>query len=339
MQNKRELLEKVINNEEVDRVPCGFWHHFILGRDQFSGLENPHILDETIMGHKKYFDLVQPDMMKLMNEGFFGYPPIMESELRTEEELLKIHSIGKDHPWITEQVKHVKRLVDMFKKEVLCFYNVFSPLQMLRIKFDFLDHEYNHFVDLAEKYPEALKRAGKEIQKDVEFLLQKLAEETDLDGIYFCVQNVQSPMYDQKKYEDVIGKGEQKVLDIANHLWKNNILHICGYARHTNNFSFYKDYQAKVYNWAVHTENISIEEGKKYFGGACVLGGFDNNTGTVIDTGTKEELEEATSQLVRENGYQGYILGADCSIPNDIDDHRIQWICDYARQFRNNKEN
>ena len=40
MENKRELLKKVFANEEVKRVPVGFWHHFILGKEQFRGLED-----------------------------------------------------------------------------------------------------------------------------------------------------------------------------------------------------------------------------------------------------------------------------------------------------------
>ena len=41
------------------------------------------------------------------------------------------------------------------------------------------------------------------------------------------------------------------------------------------------------------------------------------------------------NRLIRENGHRGYIMGADCSIPNEIKDGRIHWI---ARQLRE-KEN
>lgn len=34
-------------------------------------------------------------MMKLMNEGFMGYPPVMNNNLETAEDLLAIKSIGR----------------------------------------------------------------------------------------------------------------------------------------------------------------------------------------------------------------------------------------------------
>ena len=99
--------------------------------------------------------------------------------------------------------------------------------------------------------------------------------------------------------------------------------------------NYYLDYEAGCYNWAVHTEGLSIAEGRKLFPGKCILGGFDNNPGTLIDTGTREELRDYTGRLIRENGYKGYILGADCSIPNQIDDRRVRDITDAAKAFPN----
>ncbi len=333
---KRELLQRAFDNKEVDRVPIGFWHHFVLGKDQFCGLDDESILDKVIEGHKNYYEKTNPDMMKLMNEGFFGYPPIMNNDLRTGEDLLKIKSIGEDHPWIIKQVEHVNKLTEIFSPEVMTFYNVFAPLQIIRIKFDFLDLEYDRFSELAEKYPEELHKAGMEIQKDIKILVEKLLTETQLDGIYYCVQNIQSDLYDKEKYEKYIKPTEIEVLNLANELSDNNILHICGYANYLNDLSFYKDYDAKVYNWATHTEKISINKGREIFKNKCILGGFDNNANTLIDTGTKEELDEYVKNLIKENGYKGFVIGADCSIPNDINDQQVRFISDAS--YKNIKE-
>ena len=87
--------------------------------------------------------------------------------------------------------------------------------------------------------------------------------------------------------------------------------------------------------WAQHTEKIPLSEGAKLFPGKCILGGFDNNPGTLIDRGDDEALEQYTKQLIDENGYRGFILGADCSIPNDIDDRRVRVITDAAQKYVN----
>lgn len=341
MENRRQLLQDVFDGKPVDRVPCGFWHHFVVGPDQFAGLERPEILERAVEGHRRYFEQVQPDMMKIMSEGFFGYPPIMDNAFETEADLRSIRAVGAEHPWITEQVKHVKRIADLFRDKVMCFYNIFSPLQMIRIRFDFLDEQFDRFVELAEAYPEAFHQAGQEMMKDVMTLTEKLFSEAKIDGIYFCVQNIQSEKYDLELYKRIVEPCEKPVLDLANTLGDNNILHICGYAHHTNKFDYYKNYVAKVYNWATYTENISMAEGKAYYNGASVLGGFDNNAGTLIDTGSAEALNAYTKQLIIDNGFTGYIIGADCSIPNDIDDNQVRIIrdaCHYWTKERLNEE-
>lgn len=333
-ENKRDLLKTAIEGrEKVSRVPVGFWHHFVLGEDQFKGLEQPEILDKVIQGHIDYYKRVNPDMMKLMNEGFFGYPPIMGNPLETAEDLLKIKAVGPDHPWITKQVEHVKKLTGLFSPEVMTFYNVFAPLQVIRIRLEFLDMDFERFVYLAEQFPQELKAAGLEIQKDILALVEKLLLETSLDGIYYCVQNIQSSRFDRSLYKELIGPTETKVLQKANELSPYNILHICGYARHVNDLEIYRDYEAAIYNWAVHTEGVSIEEGRHLFPDKCILGGFDNNPDTLIDQGSKAELTRYVEGLIEENGWRGYIIGADCSIPNDIDDRQVRHISDASHHF------
>lgn len=336
--NKRDLLRTAFDNEEVERVPIGFWHHYVLGEDQFKGLEDKNILDKIVEGHIEYYKNTNPDMMKLMNEGFMGYPPIMDNDLETAEDLLKIKSIGENHPWIIEQIKYVRKLVDLFGDEVMTFYNIFAPLQVIRIRLEFLDLDFKKFVYLAENFPEEFYTAGMEIQKDLNILVEKLLTETNLDGIYYCVQNIQSDKYDLELYNKYIRPTETQVLEIANKYSDYNILHVCGYANHKNDLNYYLDYEAKVYNWATYTEGVTLEEGKKIFGGKSVLGGFDNNPGTIIDKGSKEELDSHVEKLIEENGYKGFIIGADCSIPNDINDKQVRYISDASYKHLKGEE-
>lgn len=339
MYTKRELIERAFENKEVDRVPLGFWHHFILGKEQFRGLEDKEILKRAIKGHLDYYNKINPDMMKLMNEGFMGYPPVMNNRLEDGKDLLKIHSIGENHPWIREQIKHVRKLVDLFKEEVFTFYNIFAPIQVIRIKLEFHDLDFDKFVYLAENFPKELYKAGMEIQKDIEILIKALFEETNLDGIYYCVQNIQSSKYDQETYNKYIRDTEISALNLANKYSKYNILHICGYARHKNNLLYYKDYEAGAYNWATYTENISLKEGRKIFENKCILGGFDNNPNTLIDKGSEEELNEYVYKLLTDNGYKGFIIGADCSVPNNIDDEKLKIISDASYKYTKIKYN
>lgn len=46
----------------------------------------------------------------------------------------------------------------------------------------------------------------------------------------------------------------------------------------------------------------------------------------VFYRGSKEEIQAETKRLIEETGKEGLILGADCTIPSDIAEERIQWV-------------
>ena len=63
------------------------------------------------------------------------------------------------------------------------------------------------------------------------------------------------------------------------------------------------------------------------------MGGFDNRAGTLLHAGTRAQITAHTQRIVREAGAQGLILGADCSLPADIDLERIHWVIDALEQM------
>lgn len=86
-------------------------------------------------------------------------------------------------------------------------------------------------------------------------------------------------------------------------------------------------------NWAVVVEQVSLQEGKKLFGGRAVIGGFDNTTNSVLYKGSKEEVERETKKLLDEAGTTGIILGADCTIPSDTPLERLDWVRKAAENY------
>ena len=64
-----------------------------------------------------------------------------------------------------------------------------------------------------------------------------------------------------------------------------------------------------------------------------VWGGFDNRPGSLIYSGTREEIEKETERLIRESGKRGYVIGPDCSIHDELPVERIRWIVEAARKI------
>ena len=61
------------------------------------------------------------------------------------------------------------------------------------------------------------------------------------------------------------------------------------------------------------------------------FGGFAQDT--VIYKGTEQEVKEAAWKILDECGQIGVMLGADCTVPNDIDDSRLEWVRQAAIEY------
>ena len=99
-----------------------------------------------------------------------------------------------------------------------------------------------------------------------------------------------------------------------------------------NDIHLFTDYPAQVINWAVGPEGISLAEGREIFGGRTVLGGFENGKNGLLYTGDKAAIQAETKRIIAETGTTGLVIGADCTIPSDIDEERIEWVREAAAE-------
>lgn len=129
-----------------------------------------------------------------------------------------------------------------------------------------------------------------------------------------------------EQWDEYVRPSDLEVLSTAKSIKDNNILHICGFNNKRNNLKSYREYLFKAVNWATHVENVSLPQGRKIFGGRAVLGGFSNTAKDTLFQADREELILETQRLISETGTEGYLVGADCSIPFETTDQRLRWI-------------
>ncbi len=320
--SKRARLLNAFNNKPVDRVPVGFWFHFLPEELHFHGSSDPKLIQESIALHKKFIEEVDPDFVKIMSDGYFHYPSDVYENLNSATDLRNFKPIGKNHPWIQGQVELAKKVIS-FLDDTSAFYNVFAPAKFLR--FAISDEK---FIELFREDPIAVGFALDVIAQDLADLSELVIKEAGAEGIYLSVQNPNNGALTYDEYRTYITPSDKLVLNRANEASENNILHCCGYDGNKNILEVWQDYNAKAVNWAVSIENIDLTEGKKLFGGKAVIGGFDNRPEKLLHKGTKEEIEAFTEDIITKAGKTGIIIGADCSIPSDIEVERIQWVKD-----------
>lgn len=314
---KKERLLKVFRNEEADKVPVGFWFHLP---------EDMDLDRECVKAHLDYYHSCDVDMVKIMCDGYFDYPNPQVAHVHSPSDWYQMKPMGRYHPFITGQVNRAKEIVEQLNDEVCTFYNVFCPMSYLRFA-----TSDELLMDHLKEDPEALMYAMDVIAQDAALLSELLITEAGCTGIYYCVQNAEEYRFTTEEYKTYVAPGDLKVLHHANRFSENHILHCCGWAGDKNRVEVWKDYPAKVINWAIFIEDMGLTEGKAFFGNKCVLGGFDNRPNGVLCSGTKEEIEQYTKDLISKVGKKGFIVGADCTLPRTIELERISWVVDAAR--------
>lgn len=324
--SRRELVLGAFDNKKVERVPVGFWFHFAPG-NLFN--DTPEVIKKNIDGHQAFYDGFHPDFLKLMSDGYFTYPNPAIDQVSTAADLKNVKAVGAEE-WIRKQVELVKELTNRFGKEVATFYNIFSPATYLKL---LLTQQGVSFGKLVEEDPAAVRDALLEVAKDVAALSKAVISQGGADGIYLSAQNLQDIKLSKEDYLKYIAPAELAVLNAANEVSDYNILHICGFKGAKNDLSTYVDYPAKIINWAVTVEGVSLEEGKKLFGGRAVIGGFGNTEEDLLYKGSKEAIQAETKALLEKAGTQGVILGADCTVPSDISYDHLEWVREAAKEF------
>lgn len=329
MENKKQLVLDAFNNKETERVPVGFWFHYTKN-EMLSAYGNPEMRAQNLSGHKNFFEKFSPDFVKIMSDGYFFEPKTSEflRNVKSASDLYGLKPIDENDKWILDQVSLVKELVSFFGGEVLSFYNVFAPATAFKWAIEGGDKKIANFIK-EDKF--AVIYALGVIAQNTEKLVKAVISEGKADGIYLSLQSIQDISVDPDTYQEVVAPSELAVLTAANSLSGTNILHVCGYEGARNNLENYRNYPAKVINFASVVEGVSLENGKKIFKDKAVIGGFANTSDGVLYKGTKEEVQAETRRLLQNAGRKGIILGADCTVPPDIDIEHLEWVREAAK--------
>lgn len=328
---RKELVMNAFDNKPVARIPVSFWFHFLPDEIHSDNLKNPENISINLEGHKKFIEAFHPDFVKIMTDGFFPYPNPAIRNIKSIEGLRNLKPLPEDHPWFTEQVKYAKNVISELGSDTCTFYNLFCAATT----FKFMQNENSEELLAAfiREDKELVKEAFNVMSIDLARLAKKIVVEGGATGIYFSLQNLSGEGMTKDVYDDVVAPGEKYILTEVKTVSDYNILHVCGYEGHRNNLTWYSNYDVKAINWATEIEKIPLEEGKKIFGGRCVIGGFGNSMEDVLYSGTKESISKKTHDILDHAGKVGIIIGADCTVPRDTDWSHFDWVREAAEKY------
>lgn len=337
MMTKHERFMNYLQGKPVDRVPVAFFHHFCGPTEWGKGLVNTDAFERNINGHKLAREKFDPDVIKVMNDTLMVMP-VDVSGVHCSQDLRGLHAPSVDSEYAHKLLELTKRVLTFYEDSDAPKYATgFSPSTVLRCALctgPFAgEGDESQLLAYIKEDPESVAVAIQNIGDDIIAINEMLLKESDIDGIYFSVSN-QNAFFSDAEYRSLIAPVEKKVMDKANELSKVNLLHICGYHGRANNLALFLDLEAAAYNIAVFSEGVTLSAGKRLFGGKPVFGGFAQDH--TIYTGTKQEVKEQTWKILDECGQIGTMIGADCTVPNDIDDSRFNWVVEACEEYAAN---
>ncbi len=329
-----EMIRKTFHNEYTGHLPVGFWHHF-LPDEMVDGLANPGYVEQNLAGTKLFRDTFDPDFVKVMTDGLF-FMPYNYEEMDSASRLAQLRPTEDMDRYMDVSVKFAQDVRDIYGRDVLMFYNVFSPAFQINNRMRQTHPDEYEFtgpiVELIKEDPEAVRAALELIADQTEILLDRIVGAGIMDGMYLSVS-----CFDRGIPEDVyrayVAPSEERIIAKANSLAPDNILHICGWRGNRNNLDVYRDYDCNVINWAVHAEGVGLKEGKEFFHGKCVIGGFGNGAEDLLCVGSKEDIQNYVEKIAGEVGTTGVIIGCDCTTHLDTPDEHLKWVKEKADEI------
>ena len=310
--NKREVVLSLLDESiETPYIPAGFFIHF----DPFF-----HRGQAAIDKHLEYFNFTGMDFVKIQYENRFPLLP----NITEPADWSDIPCYGLD--FYEDQINIAKGLVDSIEKHALVIMTLYSP---------FMCAGHSVGKSLLSKHlhenPEKTKK-GIEIITESLMLFIHGCIDVGIDGFYHSTQGGESNRFEGSQiFDECIKPYDLYLMEEIERTCKFNILHVCDYEGGYTDLTAFLDYPG-------HVVNASLKLGEKTINPKYIsnmfrrpfMGGLDRHG--IIATGSEKEIQKEVKDICQIASSK-FILGADCTLPNNINWQNIKTAIHTAHQF------
>lgn len=316
--DRRERLWATINGEKTDRIITGFWYHFP-AEAKFG--------ENAVKAHINYYEATNPDMLKVMNEHMFYIP----EEVKDPEDWTKIKQLPfekTNYPGLIDEFKEIKRSLPSDVPLFVTIHGVLVSAYHATSQPGFFSNPNNMVSQHLRMEPENTIK-GLDVVADTLIDLVHQLKKAGCEGIYYAALGDEEYRFDDETFNKYVKPYDYKVLNAIKDEKMISVLHIC---KDKIVLPRYADTQADIINWGVHDCKYKLSDGRKLFPNKTILGGFDDRTGVLCD-GTKEDIEAKARSIVEEAGRERLIVGADCTLPDNVEMWRINVAQDFIHKL------
>jgi len=255
-----------------------------------------------------------------MNDAFAPYP--IDITINTPSDWRTLRSKGRNSKYIREQAECAARVNDALNGECMTFWTIFAPFTSMRLG----TGKDAMVTQQLKDDPESVIEGMKAVAQDCMDIAELTGSAGGCSGCYYAISSAEVGRFDRELYDAWIKPQDFMVMGAMNAVSKYNIAHLCGWSGVKNNTDWWLDYPLQLMHWAANVEDITWEKGASYFKDMPRMGGFDSTPKGLLYNGSEEEIRAETRRLIGISGPRGVMLGADCTLPPDIDYNRVKWV-------------
>jgi uroporphyrinogen decarboxylase len=300
--SKRDrMLQWLEGKSEPGYTPAAFFLHF----------EEPNRVGAAAATkHLEYFRYTDMDFVKIQYEQDVQQVDFIKKPADWSK--LKPNKLDFYEP----QLVTVREIVKAVKKDALVIMTLYSPYMWAGQTSP--DTAFNHL----EEDPEAVKK-GLNTLVESQMLFVRACIEIGVDGFYMSTQGSDSGQFKNSKiFQEYIKPADLVAMKEATSKCPFNILHVCDYYSPYENYDAVLDYPGQVVNCNTHLvdKTLAWKEVKGLFK-RPLMGGLDRKG--LLATGSMDQIGEEVKKVLA-NAPDQFILGADCTVPGDIDWSRLK---------------
>jgi uroporphyrinogen decarboxylase len=310
--NKRDAMMALLDaGTRQDYIPAAFFIHFD---------ESCHLGQPAVQKHLEYFRYTGMDFVKIQYERTF--PPI--PEIRRPEDWRTMPSYTRE--FYQPVLDAVRELVEAAKSEALVLVTLYSPLMCA-------GHTTSHPLISAhlEENPEAA-RAGLEAITNSLMVFARECIRLGVDGFYASTQGGEAGRFsDPQVFTRHVKPFDLALMNEVNRSCPFNILHVCDYRGPYDDLSPYVDYPGQVVNCnpQLASRKLAWADIARMFNRPC-MGGMDRHG--IIASGNAEQIVRAVNDVL-DQAPTPFVLGADCTLPADVEWENIRTAVAAAHAF------
>jgi uroporphyrinogen decarboxylase len=311
--NKREMVLSLLDKSQVPgHIAAAFFLHFS---------PDCHRGQAAIDKHLEYFRYTGMDFVKIQYELPFPRRP----EIRYPDDWAKMPLYGRE--FYQDQLYVAAGLVKEVKGEALVVQTLYSPFMSA-------GHTTSDqmITEHIKTEPEKVVKGLEAITESILWFVRECIR-LGLDGFYASTQGGESHRFeDPALFAQYVKPYDLAVMEEIDGACPFNILYVCDYQGGYDDLTPFLDYPGDIVNCplGVGSSTMSTKEAAELFG-RPYMGGLDRHG--IIVTGSHDDIVTSVQDALA-RAPERFVLGADCTLPGDIDWGNIRTAISTAHAYR-----